>query len=126
MVADVVTVNGVERALVRRDGTDAKPILRLEGVSSREAIDALRGMPLMVERTDDMLEEGEYWAEDLVGMAVVDGAREVGVVARVRALPSCEVLEVGDLLIPLVDDAVRDVDLVARRIDVNLAFLDAG
>jgi ribosomal 30S subunit maturation factor RimM len=30
------------------------------------------------------------------------------------------------LLVPLIDDAVRDVDLVARRIDVNMAFLDAG
>ncbi|MEA2169816.1 MAG: rRNA processing protein RimM [Solirubrobacteraceae bacterium] len=141
LVGDVVTVSGVERRLVRRDGTDAKPILRMEGVSTREAIDALRGEPLMVERSDDMLEEGEYWAEDLVGLAVFDGSREIGVVARVRALPSCEVLEVdvtspGDpnlrgsegetLLVPLIDDAVRDVDLVARRIDVNMAFLDAG
>ena len=29
----------------------------------------------------------------------------------------------GDLLVPLVRDAVRAVDVAARRIDVDLAFL---
>jgi 16S rRNA processing protein RimM len=43
-------------------------------------------------------------------------------------LPSCEALEVvreagGELLVPMVRDAVRSVDVVARRIDVDLAFL---
>jgi 16S rRNA processing protein RimM len=61
-----------------------------------------------------------------VGLAVVDGARTVGVVERVLSLPSCEVLVVGDLLVPLVGDAVREVDLAARRIDVDLEFLGEG
>jgi len=44
-------------------------------------------------------------------------------------LPSCEVLEVeraqgGDpLLVPLVSDAVRLVDVERREIDIDLAFL---
>ncbi len=42
---------------------------------------------------------------------------------RVIALPSCEALEVGHRLIPLVRDAIRSIDLEARRIDVDLAFL---
>jgi 16S rRNA processing protein RimM len=119
-----VVVAGVPRRVVRRAGTDAKPVLRLADVSTREAIEALRGEPLWVARADaPPLEEGEYWAADLVGLSVVDGEREVGRVDRVRSLPSCEVLEVGELLIPLVGDAVRDVDLSAGRVDVDLAFL---
>jgi 16S rRNA processing protein RimM len=42
------------------------------------------------------------------------------------ALPSCEALEVGGaggLLIPLVRDAIRSIDIAARRIEVDLAFL---
>ena len=67
-------------------------------------------------------------SEDLEGCAVRDGAREVGTVAALLGLPSCEVLEVrrpdaGDLLVPLVRDAVRAVDVQARVIDVDLAFL---
>ena len=58
-----------------------------------------------------------------------DGGQEVGTVARLLALPSCEVLEVArpgdapDLLVPLVSDAVRSVDLERREIDVDLRFL---
>jgi 16S rRNA processing protein RimM len=119
-----VVVAGEAREVVRCAGTAAKPILRLGGVDTREAVEALRGEPLWADRGEaPPLEPGEYWADDLVGMTVVDGDREVGTVARVVAYPSCEVLEVGDRLIPLVGDAVRDVDVAARRIDVDLAFL---
>jgi 16S rRNA processing protein RimM len=58
---------------------------------------------------------------------VVDGDEE-GVVRRMVPLPSCEALEVertggGELLVPLVRDAVRSVDVERRRIDVDLGFL---
>jgi len=70
------------------------------------------------------LAAGEYWAEDLEGCAVVTGdGRELGLVNSLRALPSCEVLEVGDLLVPMVSDAVLSVDTSARRIVVDPAFL---
>jgi 16S rRNA processing protein RimM len=111
--------------VVRRAGTEDRPILRLAGHSSREAAEALRGEPLLVPVDEaPALEEGEFWAHDLVGCAVVDGSRSVGVVSRMVALPSCEALEVGDLLIPLVRDAIRSVDLRARVIDVDMGFVD--
>jgi 16S rRNA processing protein RimM len=70
------------------------------------------------------LGKDEWYAEDLVGCQVVDGERELGAVTRLVALPSCEALEVDDeLLIPLVSDAVRAVDIEGRRIDVDAAFL---
>jgi 16S rRNA processing protein RimM len=115
-----VTVGGVERRIERRAGTDARPIVRLAGLSRREDAEALRGAEVRAEET---LEEGEYWASDLVGCRVVDGAREIGVVSRMVALPSCEALEVGDLLIPMVRDAIRSIDLEARRIDVDMEFV---
>jgi ribosomal 30S subunit maturation factor RimM len=45
------------------------------------------------------------------------------------ALPSCEVLEVAradggaDLLVPLIRDAIRQIDIEQRRIEIDLAFL---
>jgi 16S rRNA processing protein RimM len=119
----VVVVAGQERRIERRAGTDARPIVRLSGAASREDAEALRGEELRAEET---LEDGEFWARDLEGCRVVDGAREVGLVARMIALPSCEALEVGDLLIPLVRDAIRSVDLEARVIDVDMGFLGEG
>jgi 16S rRNA processing protein RimM len=127
LLAGPLVVAGVAREVVRRAGTDAKPILRLTGVDSRAAAEALRGEPLLADRAAATpLEEDEYWADDLVGLAVTDGERPVGTVERVLSYPSCELLVVGDLLIPLVGDAVRDVDLAAGRVDVDLGFLGAG
>ena len=111
--------------IVRRAGTEDRPILRLAGIDDRAGAEALRGADLMVSRADaPVLPEGEYWAEDLEGCAVVtrDGS-ELGVVDRMRPLPSCEALEIGDLLVPMVGDAVLSIDVVARRIVVDPDFL---
>jgi 16S rRNA processing protein RimM len=125
---DEILVNGRRERVDRRAGTAEKPILRLAGHSGRDAAEALRGAQLAVaiDRAPP-LDEGEYWAHELEGCAVFDGARRVGEVRRMIVLPSCEALEVvgGDreLLVPMVRDAIRSVDVAARRIDVDLAFL---
>lgn len=128
-----VQLGGVARVIARRAGTDQRLIVRLEGCEDRNAAEALRGTELLVARGEaPALGEDEWYAEDLEGCAVSDGEREVGTVSRLLALPSCEVLEVrraGDgvegspLLVPLVSDAVRAVDVAQRRIDVDLRFL---
>jgi len=119
------------RRIVRRAGTAEKPILRLEGSTSRDDALALRGLDLTVPREDAMLEDDEFWASDLEGCEVVDGAVSVGFVRRMSALPSVEVLEVdrvdgSELLVPLVRDCIRSIDVEARRIDVDLGFLGEG
>ena len=125
-------VRGERVEVERRAGTADRPILRLAGVNTREGAEALRGEPLRVARGDlPPLEEDEVWAHDLVGCQVVDGERRVGTVLRLVGLPSCEALEVDrgpgaePLLVPLVRDAVRSLDVQARRVDVDLGFLDA-
>jgi 16S rRNA processing protein RimM len=120
-----VRIGEDEREIVRRAGTAERPILRLEGVDDRPGIEALRGAELLVARADaPKLAPGEYWAEDLEGCVVVTPeGRELGRVAQMRALPSCEVLEVGELLVPMVADAVLEVSLPERRIVVDARFL---
>ncbi len=118
--AESVVVAGRPRRVERRAGTPERPIIRLEGCSAREDAEALGGADLLV---PDVLEEDEYWARDLVGCTVVDGDRVVGVVDRMVALPSCEALEVGALLVPMVRDAIRSIDVDARRIDVDMEFV---
>ena len=129
-IAVTVRVAGRDREITRRAGHDARPILRLEGTDDRDSANALGGAELLVPR--DLapdLGPDEWWARDLEGCTVTDADREVGVVTRLLALPSCEVLEVArvqggaDLLVPLVTDAVRDVDVERRVIDIDLRFL---
>lgn len=129
-VDTAVLLDGIERRIVRRAGTDRRPIVRLDGCESRAGAQALRGQELLAPRAlAPELEEEEWWIEDLEGCLVLDGPRPVGVVVRVLELPSCEVLEVerhspgGQLLVPLVGDAVRTVDVERQRIDIDLRFL---
>jgi 16S rRNA processing protein RimM len=125
-----VLIGDRELRISRRAGTNERPIVRLEGHEDRDAAEALRGSEMLVDRADaPELEEDEWWAEDLEGCRVHDGGLEVGVVRRLLALPSCEVLEVSRaersdaLLVPLVGDAVREVDLERREIEIDLRFL---
>jgi 16S rRNA processing protein RimM len=121
----VLEVQGRPLRVERRAGSAEKPIVRLEGCASREHAEALRGADLLAPlAAAPPLEEDEFWARDLEGCTVVDGEREVGVVARMIALPSCEALEVGDVLIPMVRDAIRSIDVGARRIDVDMGFVE--
>lgn len=127
----VVVLDGAATEIVRRAGTEDRPILRLAVASDREAIEALRGSDLLVARADaPPLEEEEWYAEDIEGCAVRDTGRgvEVGVVARLLPLPANEVLEVrrdgaAPLLVPLIRDCVRSVDVAAGVIDIDLGFL---
>jgi 16S rRNA processing protein RimM len=126
-----VLLDGRRATIVRRSGTDAHPIVRLDGVEDRAAIESLRGRALEVAREHaPTLEQGEWWAGDLEGCAVRDGEQPVGVVRRLIELPSCEALEVltdsperRSLLVPMVSDAVRSVDVDAGLIDVDMGFI---
>jgi len=117
--------------IVRRVGTDEKPVVRVAGCETREAAEALHGRPLLVALADaPELEPGEWWAHELEGLSVSDGERPVGTVRRMLELPSVEVLEVerpdgSALLVPMVGDAIRELDVPGRRVDVDLEFLDA-
>ena len=115
-----VTIGGRPYEIERLAGTSERPIVRLAGCTSRDDAEALRGAELLVPAE---LEDDEYWARELVGCLVVDGAREIGVVDRMVALPSCEALEVGSILIPMVRDAIRSIDVEAKRIDVDMEFV---
>jgi 16S rRNA processing protein RimM len=128
-----VLVDDHELQITRRAGTDARPIVALEGYRDRAGAESLRGKELLVRRPEvPELEPDEWWVEDLEGCLVRDGERQVGRVRRVLALPSCEVLEVersdgsSDLLVPLVADAVAAVDVARRVIEVDLEFLEGG
>jgi 16S rRNA processing protein RimM len=125
----LVTVAGREAAIVRHAGTERRPIVRLDGVEDRSAAEELRGLELTVRAQATALSEGEWWAHELEGCEVFDGERRIGAVTRMIELPSCEALEVkpehgGEpLLVPMVKDAISQIEVERRRIEVNVEFL---
>jgi 16S rRNA processing protein RimM len=122
--AEVLLDGELATEIAGRKGTDAAPLLRLAAAGSREELEPLRGKAIMVPKTAaPKLEKDEYWADDLAGCEVRAGDLALGVVERMVAYPSCEVLVVGEHLIPMVRDAIRKVDVKTRRIEVNGEFL---
>ncbi len=125
-----VTLAGRVAMIERRTGTAARPLVRVSGCDDRDSAKALHGEPLVVRATDAPPLGGDEWyAHELEGCEVRDGDGLVGVVSRLIGLPSCEALVVeraggGELLVPLVRDAVRSVEVGARTIDVDMGFVE--
>jgi 16S rRNA processing protein RimM len=121
-----------EVTLAHVRGHDSAAIVRIDGVDDREATDAFRTAEVCVPR--ELLPEpdpDEFFLADLDGCRVHDAASgdELGRVTRAEQLPANVVLTIkldagGTIYAPLIDDAVPVVDVEARRIDIDLVFLD--
>jgi len=114
----LVRIGDREFTVTERKGTDARPIIRLAGVDDRDAAEALRGAPLHTAAAEPPGDD-EWLVEDLVGCRI----EGLGVVTGVLEGMSCDVLEVGDELVPLVTDAVTRVDVANKVIEIDREFL---
>jgi 16S rRNA processing protein RimM len=92
-------------------------LLKLDGVSTRNDAEALRGATLSI-RLEDLprLPEGEYYSHQLVGLRVQrEGGEPIGTLSEVLATGSNNVYVVktttGELLLPALESVVRSVDL---------------
>ncbi len=83
-------------ALTARGLARGAVIARIEGVSDRNAAEALKGERLYIRRSDlPPTEEEEYYYADLVGLRVEDGdGRPVGRVAAVHDFGAGSVIEI--------------------------------
>jgi 16S rRNA processing protein RimM len=117
-----VTIGERRAAVTRRAGSDARPLIQIEGVEDRSAAQALRGETLLVPGGREELGPDQWYDDDLIGCRI----EGLGDVRGVLHGPSCDVLEVGDkgVLVPLIKDAVKRVDLEAGEIEVDHAFLN--
>jgi len=117
-------------AIVIVDGAPARVTLMRRVGSGRRAIRLDRPVPRGAElsvRLRDLPppEQDSYYAFQLVGLDVVDDeGTPFGMVAEVMPGPANDNLELGDgRLVPLIEDAIREIDLEGRRIVVARGFL---
>jgi 16S rRNA processing protein RimM len=109
----------VEVVAARR--SSGRPIVKLDRHVERGAL-------IEVEREAlPPTEEDEYYAFELVGLPVVEeNGRELGNVKAVTAGVANDVLELDTgILLPMIEDCVRDVDLTGGRIVVAAGFAAA-
>jgi len=105
-------------------GAGKRCVITLEGVDRREQAEALNGARILVPRSAlPRLDDGEYYIDDLIGLAVRSAGLPIGTVISSRAQGGIEVLtvrgEACDVEVPLVADYVVGVDLAAGRIEVK-------
>jgi 16S rRNA processing protein RimM len=103
-----------------------RPVVKVKGIDSRE--EAAQLTNLSVEIPIDQarpLEEGSFYQFDLVGCKVigVDGI-EYGVVEEILFYPASDVYRIksdrfGEVLLPVVDKFVIDVDVDRKRIVIQ-------
>jgi len=112
--------DGTPVRVVAHRTSSGRPVIKLDR-------DVERGAILEVEREAlPPTTEDEYYAFELVGLAVVEETgRELGTVKTVITGVANDVLELdGGVLLPMVEDCVRSVDLGGRRIEVATGFAD--
>jgi 16S rRNA processing protein RimM len=115
----LVRIGEREFTVAERKGTDARPIIRLNGIDDRDAAEALRGETLTPGNGERGTGNDEWLIDDLIGCRI----EGLGVVTGVLEGMSCDVLEVGDELVPLVTDAVTRVDVANKVIEIDREFL---
>jgi 16S rRNA processing protein RimM len=98
------------------------PVLSLEGVSDRQAAEALAGRYLEVEA--EGLPEGNWYWHQIVGLRVADEAGiELGTVVEVFRAGENEVYRIegpaGEVLIPALRHVVRLIDVDAGAMTVR-------
>ncbi len=96
-------------------------IMRLEGVSSREDVEALRGYTLCIPRAAlPDLEDGDYYHADLIGLEAFEGTESIGRVVDVLDYPSAECLKIerpgGFLEVPMLPKWLVRVDVEAGKV----------
>jgi 16S rRNA processing protein RimM len=121
-VGSTFLAGGAEVEVVAARRSSGRPVVRLD-----RAVE--RGAAIEVER--DALpptEEDEYYAFELVGLPVVEeNGRELGSVKAVTTGVANDVLELDTgVLLPMIEDCVRRVDLAAGRIVVAPGFAVDG
>lgn len=123
--------------LYNQDGSKAYPVLRsrvhkslllltLEGITSIEQADAMRGTVLYLKRSDAVLPEGRYFIADLLGITVydVDTGACYGKLTDVYQTGANDVYQItGEdqkpYLIPVIDQVVLETDIPGRTMKIR-------
>jgi 16S rRNA processing protein RimM len=118
----VLYAGGSPAEIVASKKAGGRPVIRLDRPVER-------GTALEIPRSElPPLEEGSYYAFELVGLEVEEeGGRSLGRVREVSPGVANDVLELeSGLALPMVDDCVLRVDLKRARIVVSAGFSEPG
>jgi 16S rRNA processing protein RimM len=101
-------------------------ILKLRGIDHISQAESLRGRSILVDSWPaEVLEEDEYFVEDLMGIEFIDESdRSIGHLKEIIESPANEIYVVegpfGQVLIPAVSAFILDISIPKRQIRVRI------
>ncbi|SDM96961.1 16S rRNA processing protein RimM [Paenibacillus sp. yr247] len=102
-------------------------ILQFDQFSNINDVEKFKGSLLKIEAKDQQpLEEGEYYYHEIIGCKVVtEEGQELGLVSEVLTPGANDVWVVSlpkgkQLLLPVIDDVILDVDITLKTIHIHL------
>jgi len=118
-------LDGVPYEVERGRWQKRSVILKLRGVDSRTQAEALPGKELLAAEVTPIEDEDVYYLHDVIGLRVEDTKGELlGKLTEVLSTGSNDVYVVrgdhGELLLPALDDVIREVDVPGGRIVVDI------
>ena len=122
LAVDELLIGDTRRRVVHASRDKREWIVTVEGVTDRDAAEALKGATVALDRDAIPVAEGELLVSDLVGCKVFDvSGQELGDVTGSFDSGAHEVLECRapsgrEFMVPLVDAIVTAIDIEARRI----------
>jgi len=122
----VYTEDGKTIALKLKNAIKGDFIAEIKEIADRNMAEELRGTKLYIDRTSlPAADEGEYYAEDLTGLRVMDEAgKEIGSVLSIQNFGASDLLDIKppsggpNFYIPFTKDTLLDVDLEEGTITV--------
>lgn len=102
-------------------------VLKLKGFDNINQVEKYKGWELKVSEAERIeLDEGEYYFRDIIGCEVeTDEGEQLGVITDILSPGANDIWVVKltkgkELLLPVIDDVVLDVDIAARKVKVHL------
>ncbi len=102
-------------------------IIKFKGVEDRSAAEERIGGEIWIDKNNQVeLEDGEFYFSDLIGSTVLtEDGREIGTLKEILEQPASHILEVEKpdgkrILIPFIDQFVKEVDTERKKIIVKL------
>lgn len=126
-VGSRVLVAGVPRKIKDVKSPRGFPCILFEGITSTDAANRLRDALIEIDEEElPALPEGEYYVHDLIGLRVLTTTgEELGTLDDVLETGANDVYLVKrpgqkDLLVPVIDDVVLNVDLEAGTVTIEV------
>lgn len=120
---DRVFLQGKEYAVENARVQKTCVLMKLRGVDTVEAAQALRDQVVKVDRNDVELDEGTFFISDLIGLKVLCDDAELGVVKEIMTLPGNDVYVVKgehEYMIPGVREFILETNPEAGYIRVKI------